>query len=121
MTNTSQIENLWQRGPDEIMPAESFYSTTLSEPVNLRLNDNEIQEYPPMSIYTMFKKTVDQNPNQDALAFKPNDKGDWAKFTYLEYWKMCNKAAKSFIKVCFKFNKLFSSLGFFLIFKFYNL
>jgi hypothetical protein len=86
-------------GPDGLYPADSFTSTDLSKGVKLRLNDNTPSKYKPISIYTMFKNTVDKNPDHEALAFKTEPNGPWCKFSYLEYWKTVNKAAKSFIKV----------------------
>jgi hypothetical protein len=88
-------------GPDNLYPADSFVSTDLSKGVKIRLADNNAVKYKPMSIYTMFKNTVDKNPDHEALAFKPDPNGPWCKFSYLEYWKIVNKAAKSFIKVAF--------------------
>jgi hypothetical protein len=90
---------LWSAGPDKLMPAESYYSTKLDQPVKLRLGELDAKKYPPISIYTSFKKTVDMRPDHDALCYKPKPDGPWLQFSYLEYWKMCNKAAKSFIKV----------------------
>jgi hypothetical protein len=54
----------WHYGPDEIAPAQSFQTAKLDEAVKLRLElDNRV----PISIYTMFKRTVDQLPKHTAL------------------------------------------------------
>jgi hypothetical protein len=90
---------LWSAGPDKLMPAESFISNRLDQPVKLRLGEADAKKYPPISIFTAFKKTVDQRPDHDALCYKIDPEGQWLRFSYLEYWKMCHKAAKSFIKV----------------------
>ena len=95
--------NEFHSGPDGLYPADSFISTDLSKGVKLRLNESNAIKYKPMSIYTMFKNTVDKNPDHEALAFKTHPNGPWCKFSYLEYWKAANKAAKSFIKVCLFF------------------
>ena len=89
----------WNYGPDKLMPAESFMSTRLDSPVKLKLGEIDAKKYPPLSLYTVFKKTVDSRPDHDALVYKAKPDGPWLKFSYLEYWKMCNKVAKSFIKV----------------------
>ena len=87
-------------GPDTILNAYSFTSSKLNQPVKLRLSEVDMEKYPPLSVYTMFKRTVEKMPHHNALAFKAtNSQSQWAYFTYEEYWKICNKAAKSFIKV----------------------
>jgi hypothetical protein len=91
---------LWGAGPDKLMPAESHTSTKLNQPVKLRLGELDAIKYPPLSLYTAFKKTVDARPDHDALCYQAKSTADpWMRFSYLEYWKMTNKAAKSFIKV----------------------
>ena len=89
----------WNLGPDELMPANSYYSCELATPVLLKSKENDAKKYPPISIYTMFKCTVDKKPHHPALGFKPKPEDPWHFFSYLEYWKMCVIAAKSFISV----------------------
>ena len=88
----------WKSGPDELMLADSFYSNKLNIPVKLRSNGIDAKKYPVMSIYSVFKKTVDQQPNHHALVYK-GDNSSYIYLTYNEYWKKCTMAAKSFIKV----------------------
>ena len=94
-TNFYQTDHV---GPDELCMADSLYSDSLSKAVLLRSKSVDQAKFPSMSIYTMLKQTVDARQNQNAIAYKSNE--IWYYFTYLEYWKMCMKAAKSFIKVC---------------------
>jgi hypothetical protein len=108
--NETDIENLkeyytklnWTSGPDNLCPTESFFSTELEKPVKLRLNELESKKYPPMSIYTGFKRTVHLKPDHPALFFKSklSDK-EYVKMTFLQYWNTCLKASKSFINVIF--------------------
>ena len=91
-------------GPDTVLHATSFTSYKLSQPVILKLGEIDAKKYPPLSVYSMFKNTVDLSPHHNALAFKTsNPQTKWAYFTYEEYWKICNRAAKSFIKVIIDF------------------
>lgn len=101
----------WNQGPDNLMPADSYFSKKLDQPVLLRSKDIDKAKYPIISIYTAFKQTVDKNPSFPALAHKIDNQ--WVYFTYEEYWKMCIKAAKSFIKVLI--SKRFSRNKFFKI------
>lgn len=89
----------WKSGPDNLCPAESTISSKLTQPVILRLNEIDKKKFPPISIYSVFKKTVSLRPDYDALAYKKDADSPWAKFSFGEYWKMCHKAAKSFMKV----------------------
>lgn len=91
--------NEFDSGPDGLHPADSLSVSDIRKAVKLRLSDNNAIKYKPMSVYTMFKNTVDKNPDHEALAFKTSNDGVWCKFSYLEYWKIVQKAAKSLIKV----------------------
>ncbi len=90
--------NEWESGPDELMPANSFYSTQLDMPVKLRSDGTDLKKYPSMSIYSLFKQTVKQRPNHPALASKGKS-SSYVFLNYNEYWGKCTMAAKSFIKV----------------------
>lgn len=95
--NSISESSFWSNGPDELVPANSFYANKLDQAVMLRSKPVDEKKYPYRSIYTMFTETRDKIPHQNALAYKHNDQ--WCFFTYDEYFQMCNKAAKSFIKV----------------------
>ncbi len=84
-------------GPDQLCAANSIYSDKLDVPVLLRSKPVDSKKFPPMSIYTMFKRTVEAEPDKSALAYKSN--GVWCYFSYKEYFNICTKAAKSLIKV----------------------
>jgi hypothetical protein len=87
-------------GPDMLVEAHSFTSSKLNQAVRLRIGEVDWNRYVPISIYSLFKKTVDKKPEHKAICFKSsNAQREWAYFTYEEYFKICNKAAKSFIKV----------------------
>ena len=110
----------WKSGPDELMPADSFYSNQLDMPVKLRDSELNQKKYPIMSIYSAFKQTVDKRPDHNALAFKLNN--EYCYLTYNQYWQKCKTAAKSFIKVrkiyySFDLNKAFNSLCNYYLFK----
>ena len=97
---TTNTRPIYSNGPDMILNANSFTSTKLDQPVKIRLSEIDHQKYVPISIYNMFKKTAEARPNHKAIGFKTSSsQKEWAYFTYEEYWKIANKAAKSFIKV----------------------
>lgn len=50
---------------DELAKADSFVSTKLSEPVKIRLDDNNFK---PATIYSVFKNTVCKHGNKYALS-----------------------------------------------------
>jgi hypothetical protein len=98
--NSQISDSHWLLGPDKVCPTECVYSCTLNEPVRLKASQDELKKDPPVSIFTFFKRTVEANPDYPALAFKlkAGDK-KFTKVSYLNYWKTCLKASKSFIKV----------------------
>ena len=95
--------SLWSSGPDELVPSNSLYSTKLDQAVMLRSKPVDQRKYPYRSVYTVFNNTRNKIPHQNAIAYKQND--SWCFFSYDEYFQMCNKAAKSFIKVFLNFFK----------------
>jgi hypothetical protein len=103
MDNIDEITRLayapfsWKSGPDELMPADSFFSHKLDIPVKLRSKETDQKKYPIISLFTAFKQTVTQGRDHLALAYKENNV--WVYLTYLEYWEKCARAARSFIKV----------------------
>ncbi|CAF0978778.1 unnamed protein product [Brachionus calyciflorus] len=109
-TRTSNYD--WKNGPDQLCPADSTMSSQLSQPVRLRLTDLDKVKYPPISIFSMFQRTVKSKPDHDALAYKPTADSEWLKFSFEEYWKMCQKAAKSLIKLGLDTSQCVSILGF---------
>ena len=93
-------ESVWNEGPDKHIPCDNYIATRLDQPVKLRVRKEEEDMYPSMSLYSMFKKTVELKPDHEAIAFKLNpDDSYWTKWTFFEYWNICEKASKSFIKV----------------------
>ncbi len=106
----SEAPTAWRKGPDELIPACSYYASSLGTPVKLRSKEQDAKKYPTMSMYSMFKHTVDANPSHPALAYKAA--GRWHFFSYAEYWRMCQKAAKSFIKLGLQVNECVTVIGF---------
>ncbi|RNA00070.1 long-chain-fatty-acid-- ligase ACSBG2 [Brachionus plicatilis] len=103
------IRDVWKDGPDTLCPADSYFSSSLDQPVLLRQGTDK---YKPMSIYTMFKNLIDENPFHYALAYKKNLNDDWIKITFNDYWKMCHRAAKSFIQLGLQPSECVCILGF---------
>ena len=89
----------WSAGPDHIMPIESYMSTSMNKPVKLRINDTTDRKIPPISIYSMFKSVVDARPDHPALVFQNSMDEPWETYSYMDYWILCHKAARSFIKL----------------------
>jgi hypothetical protein len=62
--------DVWQNGPDCLVPSESYTMASLNGAVKIR-PDTSDHRYEPISIYTAFKKTVEKNPNHTALGEFP--------------------------------------------------
>lgn len=103
----------WTNGPDKLCPAESYFATRLDEAVSLRYTEPDLKKFPPLSVYTIFKQTVSQRPDHPALAFKKSGDDDhFTMLSYLEYWRVAHKAAKSFIKLGLEPSQCVCLLGF---------
>jgi hypothetical protein len=63
----------WDLGPDCLYPAASYVSTSLDTAVKLRIDEKKLTlnkkvcSLIPVSIFTRFKKTVEEGPNKVAL------------------------------------------------------
>ena len=99
-TSSTDLPMPWNLGPDTLHPADSFTTTDINKAVKLRLNVDDLKAYPPISIYSQFKRIAFRKPNHHALAFKSDPAAaDWKRLTYYQYWQLCNRTAKSFIHV----------------------
>ena len=67
------------------------------EEVDLAIGESGIEAEEPMTVGQLFKNAVEKVPTHDALKYKEN--GKWKAITYAEYYDLCIKAAKSFLKV----------------------
>ena len=81
-------------------PRVKLRTSDPAEPVDFAFNDTKIGSIEPITIGAMFKKTKERFPNHPALAYEVEGKEGWTKITYTEYYDLCVKAAKSFLKVC---------------------
>lgn len=100
---------------DKLADADSFTSSDLSKAVKLRGDESSFEKYPPLTVYTMFKQTVEQGPEAPALAFKPRsdpNSPSWIYINYAEYFEICKKAAKSFISLGLNCHECVAIIGF---------
>ena len=84
-----------------IVPAETYWTTARDGAVKLRVGTSEHDKSSPITVYEMFKRTVEKTGNSVALAVKRDDQ--WQKWTYSQYMEDCRTVAKGFIKVCTSF------------------
>ncbi|KAM9376062.1 long-chain-fatty-acid--CoA ligase ACSBG2 [Pholidichthys leucotaenia] len=78
-----------------LVPAHSLWTTDASSAVRLRIDEGCPDE--PVTVHQMFKTSVEKYGDMPALASKKNNQ--WEKITFLEYYQLCRRAAKSFIKL----------------------
>ena len=72
-------------------------TTDPSEGVDLAMGVTGIAAIPPITVGQMFQETVRKFPSHPALRYK--EEGEWKSITYDGYYKLCIRAAKSFLKV----------------------
>lgn len=66
--------------------------------MELLIGESGITAEEPISVGAFFKEAVKNYPDTTALAYKGEDR-EWVKLTYTQYYDMCVRAAKSFLKV----------------------
>ncbi len=69
--------------------------------VDLAFGKERLQDLEPLTVGQLFKQTVKLIPDGVALKFKVS--GVWLEISYTEYYNMVITAAKSFIKVQYKY------------------
>jgi long-chain-fatty-acid--CoA ligase ACSBG len=100
---------------DKLAQADSYTSSDLSKAVKLRGDESSFEKYPPFTIYSIFKQTVEQRPLHNALAFKPKsdpNSASWIYLNYTDYFEICKKAAKSFISLGLNCHECVAIIGF---------
>jgi len=85
------------KGPDRVLPADSFTSTRPEVPVKLRGGNHPSAEWAPKSVWKMLQETVVRAPDQIALTVKRD--GRWVSWNYVEYEADIRRVAKAFIKL----------------------
>ena len=98
---TLMFNNVYNLGPDRVLPADSFTSTRPEVPVKLRGGNHPSAEWEPKSVWKMLQETVARAPDQIALTVKRDVLGEmcWVSWTYAEYEADIRRVAKAFIKL----------------------
>ncbi|XP_053317836.1 long-chain-fatty-acid--CoA ligase ACSBG1 isoform X2 [Spea bombifrons] len=74
---------------------DSLWTTTANGSVRLRIDDSCPQ--PAVTVHQLFLECVDKYGSLNAMSSKKD--GIWEHVTFLEYYKLSRKAAKSFLKL----------------------
>ena len=98
---TLMFNNVYNLGPDRVLPADSFTLTRPEVPVKLRGGNHPSAEWEPKSVWKMLQETVARAPDQVALTVKRDVLGEmcWVSWTYAEYEADIRRVAKAFIKL----------------------
>ena len=65
--------------------------------VDLAIGESGIEAEEPITVGQLFKDTLKTFSDHPALKYKED--GTWKEISYKEYYNLCIKAAKSFLKV----------------------
>uniref|UniRef100_A0A0A1WJ17 long-chain-fatty-acid--CoA ligase n=1 Tax=Zeugodacus cucurbitae TaxID=28588 RepID=A0A0A1WJ17_ZEUCU len=85
-----------------VKPASSYISTSLTEPIKLRIGKEGISANEPHSIPQFFRKSCARHADQPALVYanEPKDPNtDWTTVTYTKFERNVEKAALMLIHV----------------------
>ncbi|KAM9312859.1 long-chain-fatty-acid--CoA ligase ACSBG1 [Gastrophryne carolinensis] len=81
-----------------IKSTEKLWTTSADGSVVLRIDPSCPQ--PPVTVHQMFLECVDKYGTLNAISSKRD--GVWEHMTFVEYYKLCRRAAKSFLKLGLK-------------------
>lgn len=70
-----------QKGPEQIKPAESYWSIDPEVPVKLKISKDGVAARQPISVPGLMSKIAREYPNQPALCYK-NLNNEWQTITY---------------------------------------
>ena len=73
------------------------WSTDPAQTVAITIGEDGVSSAEPITVGQMFHQAKEQFPNHPALCFKEGD--TWEKLSYMDYYNLCIRAAKSFLKV----------------------
>ncbi|XP_068939272.1 long-chain-fatty-acid--CoA ligase ACSBG2-like [Petaurus breviceps papuanus] len=74
-----------------------FFTSHLNGEVILRKNKKDPGNEPPLTIHELVVDTATKYSNLTALGIRKMK--EWETITYIEYYELCRKAAKSFLKL----------------------
>jgi len=99
---TTQGEKGEQKVEDEpkskpLPPRTRVRTIVPEEGVDLAMGESGLESEEPITVGKLFQDTVKRIPTQPALKYKED--GTWQTITFSEYYDLCIKAAKSFLKV----------------------
>jgi len=116
-TNSLRSESTLEpdTGPDKLLPADSFTSSSPSVPVKLWMpgEDEECDDEDlrtPVSVVTLLTKAAEDAPDHTALSVKRD--GDWVNWSYEKYLEDVRCVAKAFIKLGLKVGQGVGIIGF---------
>jgi len=90
-------KEVYLKGPDRVLPADSYTTTHPAVPVKIRKGLHPSADWAPKSVWRMLQDTVAQAPDHIALTVKRD--GRWVSWTYAEYEADIRRVAKAFIKL----------------------
>lgn len=92
------IDDCSQTVERKIRPRRRSSSIDPKVGVDLAFGKGKLQDLEPITVGTLFKRTVRKLPKGVALRFIAD--GLWRSVTYEKYYELVVRVAKSFIKVC---------------------
>ena len=84
-------------GPDQILPASTFVATDPSAKVKLRTGQESPDDFTPISVPSLLRKSAKKGGDHLALSVKRE--GKRINWTYKEYLNEVENAAKGLIKM----------------------
>ena len=81
------------------LPRTRVRTARPDEGVDLAMESSGLGAEEPITVGQMFQDTKTRIPDNPALRYKEDPEGDWVTISYSEYYDLCIRAAKSFIKV----------------------
>uniref|UniRef100_A0A6J0SZL2 Long-chain-fatty-acid--CoA ligase ACSBG1 n=1 Tax=Pogona vitticeps TaxID=103695 RepID=A0A6J0SZL2_9SAUR len=94
--NSPEPQNVSEdSGTGQEEPVASLWTTSADGLVKLRMDATCPQT--PMTVHQMFQESLEKYGSLHAMASRKE--GKWEKITFSEYYALCRKAAKSFLKL----------------------
>ena len=85
-------------GPDIVIPTEALTTCDADGYTKIRISNEKFGSITPKSLITLVKEQCEQG-GESLIAFKVKRGGEWVSWTFAEYYRDIECAARAFVKL----------------------
>ena len=86
-------------GPDQIIQTENMFTTDSDGYCQIRLDNNDLDDIPPISLVTAIKNICEASNSSKLIAMKVKRDDKWISWTYAKYYNDIKTVSRAFIQL----------------------